>query len=160
MNRAGTAVGAPDPAFGWVIPLISPNRLNCRPPALALHGSPSFYCCPLDRCASCQHMSSELMHGAYPCLHRLADLSLLHRAHRERRLWRAVIIIGSALLMVWVASTLQVMLSAGWRAARPPWRPKVFSCQWRFGDFNRDSDRWRQSGATCDQSLSRRALVT
>ena len=60
------------------------------------------------------------MHGAHPCLHRLADLSPLHRAHHERRLWRAVIIKrraviinGSALLTVWVASTLQVMLSNG-----------------------------------------------
>ena len=53
------------------------------------------------------------MHGAHPCLHRLADLSPLHRAHHERRLRRAVIINGSALLTVWVASTLQVMLSNG-----------------------------------------------
>jgi hypothetical protein len=96
------------------------------------------------------------------CLHWLADMSLMYRAHREWRLRRAMQLCTTSTQWVDVyrVSTYWLSTAGWWRAARRSQRPKAFSLQLRCRDSNSKVPlKRRLSGETGDHSFIRHVLA-
>ena len=90
-----------------------PSDLTFRPTRQA---SPHAHACPTAiRSPVGRRPEPAAEHGAHPLLHWLADLSLINRAHRERRLRWAVITIDSLHCLEWYVWHFDIafMLSKG-----------------------------------------------